>query len=57
MNPKHHLFAILIFATILLFCFSAKSQNNSEAITIAAKGFGYAYYQNGKKLTFNQLYV
>jgi len=55
MNTKHYLTAILIFTTFLLSCFSAKSQNISETITIARKGIGYAYYQNGKVLNFSQL--
>ena len=55
MNIKHYLTAILIFATIFLSGISIKAQDSMATITIKGRGFGYAYYQNGKSLNMAQL--
>jgi len=56
MKHKYFFTSILIFATILLFCFSAKSQATSDTITVVKKGNGlFYYYQDKSLLNFNQI--
>ena len=57
MHTKHYFTTILIFATILLFCFSTHAQNNSDidTIRIVKKGLGYVYYKDNEMLNFKQL--
>ena len=52
---KRYLTTILIFATILLFCFSVHAQNSSDTISIVAKRLGYVYYKDNEMLNFNQI--
>jgi len=55
MHTKHYLTTILIFATIFLCCFSAKSQNNLDTIRIEKSVIGFDYYNNNNMLNFYQL--
>jgi len=55
MHTKHYLTTILIFATILLFCFSVQSQNSSDTIRMVKKVGNYKCYRNNERLSMSQL--
>ena len=56
MSTKSYLSTILIFLTILLFCFSSHAQSKSDTIQVIKSGMRFVYFKDNVMLSYHGLF-